>query len=187
MINDTLNSIKNRRSIRAYKSEQLKDQELQTILEAGLYAPSAINQQSWHLTVIQNKEMLVKLNQSVKDFLMNSKMENFVQLASRPGFHVFHNAPTAIVVSGDTQALAPDADCAAAVENMLIAATAINVGSCWVDSIVHFLNNPVGEQLKNQLGIPNGYRPIHAVSLGYSQEENVQTPPRKMNAVNYVK
>lgn len=60
-MNETLINIRNRRSARKFKNEQIKDEELNAILEAGQYAPSAMNQQSWHFTVIQNNELLKKL------------------------------------------------------------------------------------------------------------------------------
>ena len=65
LTNDTLKTIKSRRSTRNFKNEQIKDDELQAILEAGMYAPSA-NQQAWHFTVIQNKDMLARLNREAK-------------------------------------------------------------------------------------------------------------------------
>jgi nitroreductase len=146
-----------------------------------------MNQQSWHFTVIQNKVMLDNINQAVKDFLTNSPEEHFKQLVNRPDFHVFHNAPTAIIVSGDTKAAMPEADCAAAIENMLVAAKSIGVGSCWVDSVIVLLDNQKCNAWKKELGIPDGYKPVHAISLGYAETDNTQAPPRKANTVNYIK
>ena len=66
IVNDTLKTIKQRRSIRSVKDEQIKEEELQTVLEAGLYAPNA-GGQAWHFTVIQNKELLDRLNLAAKE------------------------------------------------------------------------------------------------------------------------
>jgi nitroreductase len=60
-MNEVLKAMKNRRSIRQYKSEQIGDAELQAIMEAAIYAPSAMNQQKWHFTVIQNRKTLDKI------------------------------------------------------------------------------------------------------------------------------
>lgn len=62
---ETLKIIKQRRSIRSYKDEQIKDEELQAVLEAGLYAPNA-GGQAWHFTVVQNKGLLERLNHAAK-------------------------------------------------------------------------------------------------------------------------
>ena len=64
--NETLKIIKKRRSIRSFKDEQIKEEELQAVLEAGLYAPNA-GDQAWHFTVIQNKELLDRLNLAAKE------------------------------------------------------------------------------------------------------------------------
>ncbi|MDF2592581.1 MAG: nitroreductase family protein, partial [Clostridia bacterium] len=66
-MNETLKNIKNRRSVRAYQAEQIKEEELQMILEAGIYAPNARNQQSWHFTVIQSKELLDRMSKAVQE------------------------------------------------------------------------------------------------------------------------
>ena len=66
IINETLKIIKQRRSIRSFKDEQIKEEELQAVLEAGLYAPNA-GDQAWHFTVIQNKELLDRLNFAAKE------------------------------------------------------------------------------------------------------------------------
>ncbi|WP_347460467.1 nitroreductase family protein [Clostridium sp. DMHC 10] len=65
-MNEIIKAILSRRSIRKFKSEQISDDELNSILEAGKFAPSAMNQQSWHFTVIQNKEIIAKVNELCK-------------------------------------------------------------------------------------------------------------------------
>lgn len=72
-MNQTIESIVKRRSIRSYKEEQLQEEDLQEILKAGLYAPSANNHQLWHFTVVQNKKMLRELNTETKGVLARSE------------------------------------------------------------------------------------------------------------------
>ena len=71
IMRNTLDVIKERRSIRKFKPEQIKEEELQAIVESGLYAPSAINKQSWNFTVIQNQEILAELNEATKNVARN--------------------------------------------------------------------------------------------------------------------
>jgi len=68
LVNETLKIIKQRRSIRSYKDEQIKEEELQAVLEAGMFAPNA-GDQAWHFTVIQNKGLLDRLNLAAKKSL----------------------------------------------------------------------------------------------------------------------
>ncbi|HWQ41715.1 MAG TPA: nitroreductase family protein [Desulfosporosinus sp.] len=121
-MNETINTILSRRSIRAYKQEQIKDENLQLILNAGMFAPSAMNQQSWHFTAVQNKETLQKINQATKGVLLKSGNARFEEIAKSEKFNAFYNAPTLIVISGDEKAIAPQCDCVLAMENIFLAA-----------------------------------------------------------------
>ncbi|MEI6100353.1 MAG: nitroreductase family protein [Eubacteriales bacterium] len=184
-MNEVLTAIKNRRSIRKYKEEQIGEQELQYILEAGLYAPSAHNDQSWHFTVIQNKELLVRMNAIAKEGMANSPFEWMNKMATSPGFTVTYNAPTLIVVSGRKDAMAYQVDCSAAIQNMLIAAESLGIGSVWLGLMRFYY---LQEEAASALGIPQGYEPFYAVSLGYKAEEGKQAaPPRIKDAVNYIR
>ncbi|MTI81386.1 MAG: nitroreductase family protein [Firmicutes bacterium] len=186
-MNETIGNIKSRRSIRAFKQEQIKDEELQLILEAGLYAPSAHNQQSWHFTVIQNKEILDDLNESSKEAgkIFNDKY--IQQLSNNEKFHTFYHAPTAVIISGKKDSLMPFADCAAATQNMLVAAQSIGIGSCWIGLVSLVFNGEKAKKYQDKLGIPEGYQPYHAVALGYKKVKSTKAFARKENTVNYIR
>jgi nitroreductase len=186
-MNETLQVIRNRRSIRAFKVEQIKDEELKEIVEAAIYAPSATNKQPWHFTVIQNKELLNWLNSSFKDLAKKSDNDYIKRVGVNVNFHVFYNAPTVILVSGDENNHYAAVDCAAAVENMLIAAEAQGIGSCWVGFIAYLLNSEKGKEYCKELGIPEGYKQIHAAAIGYKKANRTTAPARKANSVNYIK
>lgn len=187
MSNETLSTIKQRRSTRAFKEEQIEDSELQTVVEAGTYAPSARNQQAWHFTVVQNKEMLTNLSREAKKAALQIDNEYIRQAASNENFNIFYGAPTVVIVSGDEKAMVIDADCAAANQNMLLAAQSVGLGSCWINFVLFLFNGPVGEQYKKQLGIPDGYKPFCSVALGYKKAESPVAPPRKEGIVNYIR
>jgi Nitroreductase len=184
-MNEVLEAIRNRRSVRRYKEEQISDKELDQILEAGLYAPSAHNDQSWHFTVIQNNELLAKMNAAAKEGMAKSDIDWMRNMASRPGFEVTYNAPTLIVVSGRKDAMHFEVDCAAAIENMLLAAESLGIGSVWLGLMRFYYVLP---EARETLGIPDGYEPFYAVSFGYKGEEyKPVAPPRIEGAVNYIK
>ncbi|MCR4436793.1 MAG: nitroreductase family protein [Clostridiales bacterium] len=186
-MNDVLKCIMSRRSIRAYKPEQIKEEELQAIVQAGLYAPSAGNQQSWHFTVIQNPGVIDKITRTLKAAFLKSDNERFRQMAANEKFSVFYNAPTVIIVSGDEKAMMPQQDSAAAVENMLLAAASLNIGSCWIGMTGFLFSTEEGKALTKELGIPEGYKPLNTIVLGYKAAADPSPAPRKENLVNYIK
>ena len=99
-MNETLKTIRSRRSVRNYSREQISQEHLEHIIEAGFLAPSAVNEQPWHFTVIQNQELLRRINDTVREVMAASDNEWMRGSASNPDFMVTYNAPTLIVVSG---------------------------------------------------------------------------------------
>jgi nitroreductase len=186
IVNETLKIIKQRRSIRSYKDEQIKDEEVQAVLEAGQYAPNA-GDQAWHFTVIQNRELLERLNLAAKEGAKLTDLEHLKQLGSDANFHCLYRAPTLIIVSGNEQAPIPlDADCAAAAQNMLLAAESIGLGSCWIFFVLLAFNSPQGTELRELL-IPAGYKPYYACLLGYKQDDAQPARDRKSNLITYIR
>jgi nitroreductase len=111
---NTLDVIKERRSIRKFKPEQIKEEELQAIVESGLYAPSAINKQSWNFTVIQNQEILAELNEATKNVARNLDNEALKRIGENEKYNCFYYAPTVILVSGKDEERSKVMDCSAA-------------------------------------------------------------------------
>lgn len=184
-MNEVLETIKNRRSIRKYKPEQIKDDELKMILEAGMYAPTAHNEQPWHFTVVQNSDVLRHINTVVQADMAKSDVEWIRNMGSNPAFSVTYQAPTLIVVSGRADALAMQADCAASIENMLIAAESLGIGSVWL-GLTRYLFARGDEVAK--LGLPVGYKPYYSVALGYAAiERRPIAPKRNKDVVNYIR
>lgn len=185
-MNETIKTLLNRRSIRAYKPEQIKDEELQLILEGGRFAPSAINEQPWLFTVVQNKELLHKLNEACKDAFIKSGNPRFAERAKDESFNVFYNSPTLIIVSAEEKTIAPQIDSALALENMFLAAESIGVGSCWIHAIAGILNSEEGRGLRSELGISDEYMAYCSGSFGYKAME-ATAPERKQNIVKIIR
>ncbi|WP_061995291.1 nitroreductase family protein [Clostridium sp. ATCC 25772] len=183
-----LDVIKSRRSVRAYKDEQVKDEQLELILEGGMWAPSGINQQSWHFTVVQNKELLNDISNETKKILQKGENDYLRKLGENENLQIFYNAPTVILVSGDEKAATPMEDTSAAVQNMLLVAESMSIGTCWVGTIQGLFSHPqLGEIYKKKCNIPEGYKVYHAVSVGYKKIEGQKAPRRKENKINYIK
>jgi nitroreductase len=187
-MNETIQTILGRRSIRDYQSGQIGEEELQEILLAGQYAPTAMGQQPWHFTVIQNPDLLEQLQLQCKSLFLHSDNPDLRAVASREEYHVFHHAPTLLIVSGDCRAITPLQDCVLAMENMLLAAASLGVGSCWVHSVVMFYENSEGAAFQSLVpGIPEGYVPYAAAVFGYSAVPLPEAAPRKSDVVNFVR
>jgi nitroreductase len=187
IVNETLKIIKQRRSIRSFKAEQITEEELQSILEAGLYAPNA-GDQAWHFTVVQNKELLDRLNLAAKEAAKQMDFEPLKQLGNNEQFNCLYGAPTLIIVSGNEQAPMPlDADCAAATQNLLLAAESIGLGSCWIFFVLLAFNSLQGPELRKALKIPEGYKPYDSAVFGYKKYAVVNVPDRKPNLITYIR
>ncbi|OFI01555.1 FMN reductase [Clostridium acetireducens DSM 10703] len=184
-MNNVIETIKNRRSIRRFTEEQIQDTHLNAILEAGIFAPTGHNDQPWHFTVIQSKDMLNYISTKTKEFMAKSEEEWISAMGKSERLHLFYNAPTVIIVSGRENSYSPLIDCSAATENMAIAAESLNIGSVWVGLVNHFFEH---KEEVSKLNIPEGYVPYYALCIGYkNMSKPVKTPERKRDVINYIK
>ena len=189
-MNLVLETIKNRRSIRRYLPQQIRDEELSLILEAGVWAPSAHNEQPWHFSVIQKEELIDMMSEKTIAMMKKSRLEWVRKMGEREGFHVFYNAPTVIIVSGKTGGealLKPIADCSAAIQNILLAAESLGIGTCWIGFTGLFFVTATKEELQ-KLSIPEGYEPFYSIAVGYKSPDHLYSAPRrKQNTITYIR
>ena len=143
-MNNTINDIMNRRSIRKYKPEQITREELDIILQAGICAPTGKNRQSPILIAVQNKE--------VRDLL--SRMN-----AQVLGMDVdpFYGAPTVVVVLAKADSPHAVQDGSLVLGNMMTAAKAIGLGSCWINRAREVFDSAEGNQLLARRGVEGDY------------------------------
>lgn len=184
-MNEVLRVIKSRRSIRKYKPEQIKDEELQLIIEAGIYAPTGHNTQPWHFTVIQDRKVIEHINDISKKVMSTMEIDWIKNAGLNPDYDITYKAPTLVIVSGKKDGISSEIDCCAAVQNMLLAAESLNIGSVWLGFAI-FGFQIEGETEK--IGIPEGYEPYYAFVLGYKdQEAQPNAPSRNYDVVNYIR
>ncbi len=187
-MNAVLEAIHARRSIRSFQEDkQLSGADLEAILEAGILAPSAVNQQRWHFTVIQDKATLDRLVGIIRENILASGNRFLGARARAPGYHTFYHAPAVVMISGDREAFMVQFDCGAAAENMALAAQSLGLGSCLMTAPGLLFSGPHGEEIKRELGLPEGYVHLCTLALGYAQGEPPPTPPRTRGVINYVK
>lgn len=186
-MNETIKNIMNRRSIRKYKAEQITEEELTILLDAGQYAPCGLNQQSSHFTVVQNKEMLQKINDVCKNAYLNSGIKTFEERAKVDNFNVYYNAPTFVIVCGDSKSPAHLNNGSAALENMLIAAESMGLGSCWIHALSIVFPTEEGKALKEELGFSEDDVFVGAAVFGYKDMPQPSPAPRKEGIVTIIR
>ena len=98
-MNQILETIKNRRSVRKYQDNQIKDDELEKILEAAIYAPTGHNDQPWHFTIIQDIDLINEINEGSKEVMQGMDVEWIANMGRAENLHIFYQAPTVIIVS----------------------------------------------------------------------------------------
>lgn len=187
MNNETLAVIRNRRSIRQYITSQIADSELNAILDAALFAPTAANQQKWHFTIVQSNAVLAKMDLITRENKLNSNIPMMVKSATADDYHTYYRAPTVVIVSGEQGAKFIEMDCAAAAQNIALAAESLGIGSCIMTSAGFLFASAKGQKLKKELGIPIGYEHMCSIALGYKEAENTAAPPRNREVFSYVK
>ncbi|MDF2613309.1 MAG: nitroreductase [Clostridia bacterium] len=186
-MNETLRTIKTRRAVRNYKSEQISDFELQEILNAALHAPNAMNKQNWHFTVLQNKDILDKLADRIIENVINLNNKALTNMVSAPGYHPFYKAPTVILISGDAANEFIQIEAGTAAQNIALAAESLSVGSCIMTMPNFAFDYEKAEALKRDLGIPKGYNHICSVVLGYKAGPTPTAPLRNAEVINYIR
>ncbi len=186
MTNATLEIIKRRRSIRDFRPDTLEEEKLSAIAEAGLYAPNG-GGEAWHFTVIQNAEILRRMSCLSKEAAAESPLAWLAQLGRDAAFDPLYGAPALILVSCDEGGITSVYDASAATENILIAAESLHIGSCWGYFITQAFDGPKGEELRNELGIPEGYKVLTSVALGHRAGEAPQAPLRKPGTITHIR
>lgn len=143
----------NRRSIRKYKDQKISKAEMDIILKAAMYAPSAMNMQTWQFIVIDDKEILVDTIKSI------------------PYAEMLRQSATAIIVCGDSLVEKNESwllqNCSAAIQNILLSAHGLGIGSCWI--AIHGMDD-VYKSIKTQFKLPVNIVPVSLISLGYPDE-----------------
>ena len=193
---EAMEAILTRRSTRNYLPDAVEKEKLEQILEAARQAPSGGNNQTNHFLVIQNREILQKLiGMTEAAFAKMEADENtYPSLrhaieASKKGGYVFcYNAPLLIAVANRRDYGNNLADCACAIENMMIAANALDLGSCWINQLRWLNEEPALVEYLSSLGMKEYERVYGAVIIGYPANGLPNRSPmaQKGNEVTYI-
>lgn len=190
---DIFETIMHRRSIRRFEPKQIEETALQQILQAGLYAPCAGGRQGVIFAICQDKEVNERLGK-IKRANSNPRMATATSFVfrERPSIaddpkltNAFYDAPTVITLFAPKNFLFSVDDCAVAAENMMLAADALGIGSCYIGQGWPAFADPYGQEILRQWNIPADHYAVMQLLLGYAKEgDNHPTPkPRKEGRV----
>ena len=182
-MNEIINTILMRRSIRAFQDKQIKREHLEAILKCAVYAPSAMDAQNWHFAAIREEAIIAKVNGWIVSEVKESGNPSLEGILERSKGKVFRNAPCVVIVSTERGDRFGVINASAATQNILLAARSLGIGSCWIGTVGILGTSKRADYYASELSIPKGYAPFFGVTLGYSESEILEAPPRKEGTV----
>lgn len=175
-MNEAMNNLLTRRSIRKFKNEMIPEDVLNRIIEAGTYAASGYGKQSSIIIAVTNKELLDRLSE------MNADILNWEHVKDP-----FYGAPVILIVLANKEIDTYIYDGSLVMGNLMNAAHAEGIGSCWIARAKDVFESEEGKKILESLGIKGNYEGIAHCALGYSDESINNPTKRKENFVYYIR
>jgi nitroreductase len=165
--------LKNRRSVRDFTEEQVPTELVMELIQESCLAPSAGHGQPWEFIVVKDKELIRKISDESKHNILaeiatnpDSPFKQYEKVLGSDKFNVFYNAPCLVLIVGSNKVRTLAVDCSLFAAYLMFAATTRGLGSCWVD-----LGGDIqSQQLRNDLGMPEGYSIVAPVIIGYPKQ-----------------
>lgn len=174
MSNEVLKAIRERRSVRSYKSDPVPQELIEQVVQAGTYAATGMNRQSPIILAITDRDTRDQL----------SRMNAEIMGADKDPFY---GAPVVLVVLADKRMPTHVYDGSLVMGNMMLAAHALGLGSCWIHRAKEEFESPEGRAMLERLGIAGDYEGIGHCVLGYPEGDMPAEKPRKENYVYWMK
>ena len=169
-MNEAIKNILERRSVRKFSDKQIPSEELELIIKAGLYAPSAMNKQTWKFTVLTDSGDIQELAKAIAKQLDRADYDMY--------------KPTALIIpSNERESKFGRDDNACALQNIFLAASSLGIGSVWINQLHGICDEPEIRALLDKYGIPADHIVFGMAALGYSAE----TEQRVVERVGQVK
>ena len=162
-------AIAERRSTRDFTPEPVDESTLRQLIKTATQAPSAMNEQPWHFTVVENKTVLSQISKNAKAHLLQEMAEgthidHFRQTLADQTFDIFYGAPALVVISAPAQSQWAIEDCALAAENLMLAAHAMKLGCCWIGFAQAWLGTAEGHKA---IGLTEAMIPVAPIIVGH--------------------
>lgn len=196
---NTFDAIITRRSTRKYLEKNIEPEKLNMILEVARYAPSGGNNQTNHFIVVQNKDILSDLRIIVQEEFskmeitedMYKSLKSSILQSKNGNYNFYYNAPVLIVLANQKNYTNAMADCVCAIENMMIMANDLDLGSCYINQLNWLSENKRISGFLRKIGLKDDEKVYASLCLGYPNSENEKPmrilQERKGNKITYVK
>ena len=174
-----MEAIHGRRSVRSYAPERLDTVTIQTLLDAAIWAPTAVHEEPWAFVIVQDRAVLKSLSDRAKEIFSAEaehahpdQARHLLDMLAKPDFNIFYDAGTLIIICARPKGAFVTADCWLAAENLLLAAYGMGLGSCVIGFAVPALNTP---EIKAELGIPSECSAVAPIIVGAPSGETPRT------------
>jgi len=182
-MNQTIQNIIARRSVKKYLDKEVPQELVEQVVKAGTYAPSGMNRQSPIILAVTNREMRDRLSRINLEIVIGRN------LTTSSGHNdPFYGAPVVLVVLAKKESGTRIYDGSLVMENMMVAAQSLGLGSCWIHRAKETFETEEGQQILRDLGIEEEYEGIGNCILGYADEDALKPQaPRKEDYVVWVR
>jgi nitroreductase len=183
---DAMEAIYGRRATRAFTAAPISREDIGKAIAAAVQAPSAMNAQPWAFAVVTGRAALKRCADSAKAHLLatmepGTPLAKYRDMLADAAFDIFYGAPALVVVCAKPEGLHAAEDCCLAAQNLMLAAHASGIGTCWVGFARPWLEL---EETKKEIGIPAAYAPVAPIILGHPGERP-EPPPRKAPEIHW--
>lgn len=179
MMNETLQTIAKRTSCRSYQDKSLDSETLMTILNAGIQAPSAMNKQLCEVFAVTRKDYIDELADTVR-YVFNERGN-----AKPDDYHCAYHAPILVIVAGPEYDSKRVEDGSCILENMFLAATSLNIGSCWINQLRDTQDVDEVRNVLTKIGIPTNFQVVGCAALGYPATDT-STKEKKQTRIHII-
>jgi nitroreductase len=174
-----------RRAVRAYTDEPVAEPVLRKLIDAAIQAPSAVNEQPWIFAVVRDREVLKRISDAAKSHILarpppGVSLPHLHEAVENADFDVLYDAPALIVVCSATQSHWAVENCSLAAENLMLAARAARLGSCWIGFAQVWLATPEG---KATINVPATCVPVAPIIVGHPSADPPPVPRKAANIV----
>jgi nitroreductase len=186
---NTLDAVYNRRAVRDYLPQLLDKATINSLLDAAVHAPTAMHEEPWAFAVIQNHDMLNRLSETAKNMVRTASQadntsfsKHALELVNAPGFNVFYNAGTLIVIYSKMTGPFVNADCWLAAENLMLTACSKQLGTCVIGFAVEALNS---HEWKSELGVPDHMTAVAPIIVGFPAGATPPSPRKSPDIITW--
>lgn len=178
---EVIEAIKTRRSVRNYTDTPVEKEVIKELINLAIWAPSATNKQPWGFLVLEGRDYLKDLSDQAKKKLLDNidkypELHQYQKTLANENYNIFYNVSTVVVIYGIADTGWYVYDCSLAAQNFMLAAHDKGLGTCWIGFAHQLMDTP---EFKQKHNIPENYKLVAPLTLGYPANEPSSGPPRK--------